>query len=169
MRVIFGNIDIFLANRLNHNVFANRNGYLVIALQIAVLVSRLAHALHGIHHIGLLHFDSFAKLVRPGRVFCEFSQNIRERNQRYDRFVITQFRIFNGFRKVIPLQVPMGLGKSGCARNVITMHRRIQDMHQKRIRVKRNRRHKCVQFRWRVAGLGICHQRERDYRNEQWN
>ena len=120
-RVIFGNINIFLLNGLNRDIVVNRHSNLVVALQIAVLVSGLAHALHGIHHIGLLHFDGFAKLVRPSRVFCEFSQNIRERNQRYDRFVITQFRIFNGFCKVIPLQVPVGLGKSGCIREVIAM------------------------------------------------
>jgi hypothetical protein len=84
MRVIFGNINIFLANRLNHNVFANRNGYLVIALQIAVLVSRLAHALHRIHHVCLLHFDGFAKLIRPRSVLRELFQDIGERNQRYD-------------------------------------------------------------------------------------
>jgi len=79
-RIIFGNIHIFFADRLNRDVFVHRHRNLVITIQIAILVGYPAHSLHGIHHIGLLHFNRFAELMRPCRIFCQLAKYIRERN-----------------------------------------------------------------------------------------
>ena len=64
-RVIFRNIHIFFTNRLDSNIITDRHGNFVVTLQIAILLGDLAHSLHGVHHVRLLHFDSFAELIRP--------------------------------------------------------------------------------------------------------
>ena len=79
-RVIFWDINVFFASRLNPDIIINFNFNLVIAIQIAVLVSDLAHALHRIHHVSLLHFNGFAKLICPCGILCKLAKYIRERD-----------------------------------------------------------------------------------------
>lgn len=81
-RVVFRNVHIFFANRLNRHVVINLHSNLIITIQIAILVGNLAHSLHCIHHIGFLHFDRFTELFCPRRIFCKLAEDIRKRDKR---------------------------------------------------------------------------------------
>ena len=79
-RVVFWNIHIFFTSRLNPDIIVNFNFYLIIAIQIAILVSHLAHTLNSIHHIGFLHFNRLAQLLCPSRIFRQLTKYIRKRD-----------------------------------------------------------------------------------------
>ena len=100
-RIVFRDVHIFFANRLNRNVIINGHCNFVITAQIAISVSNPTHSLHGIHHIGFLHIHGFAKLFCPSGILRHFTEHIRERNKRYHRFVEFQISSFNGTRQTI--------------------------------------------------------------------
>ena len=160
-RIVFGNINVFFADRLDRHILINRHSNLVITIQIAILVGNSTHSLHGIHHISLLHIDGFAKLFCPSGILRHFTENIRERNERNHRFIIFQFGSFNSISQIVALQISMGTCKSGRTRNVLDIHRGIQHVDQQRVGVKRNRRDQRIEFRRRVTGLRICKSRKK--------
>jgi hypothetical protein len=85
-RVIAGNVDYLGIGLLDYDhlfIFHHLGFYLhlLAGFQVALLLGLRAHALHGIHHVGLLGQNSISKIRRPLDIICKSFDDIRKRGQ----------------------------------------------------------------------------------------
>jgi hypothetical protein len=85
-RIIAGNVDYLGVSLFDydHLFIFHRLGFylqLLAGLQVALLLGLRAHALHGIHYVGLLGQNGISEIGRPLDVICKPFDDIRKGSQ----------------------------------------------------------------------------------------
>jgi hypothetical protein len=85
-RIIAGNVDYLGVSLLDYDHlfifhYLRLDFHLVAGFQIPLLLGFRAHALHGIHYVGLLGQNSISEICRPLDVICKPFDDIRKGSQ----------------------------------------------------------------------------------------
>jgi len=117
---------------------------LLVRFQVAFILSLLAHALHGIHHVALLRQERVAQIGGPLDVVCQALYHVGQTSQGLDAWIPRLLRRSIGERFVLQsrvlrkplLELDDLEGIRGCR----------QHLGQQRVWIKGNGRHERIQL-----------------------
>jgi hypothetical protein len=94
--VVAGHIDDFWASLLDDDnllIFDDLGFHFLLfaGLQVSCVLSFLAHALHGVHHVALLRKKSIPKIRRPLDVVSQLLDQVRQSRQGLDAWIPVLF------------------------------------------------------------------------------
>src|SRR6267378_4112083 len=149
--IVGGHVDDVGARRLDHDRLALRDDFFLRGrLEVARLLSALAHRLDGVEHVLLLVHVRVAQRRRPGEVLVHVSQHRGKLRDCLDAGI--PGLLIDSLGKLLALQIGVLLHPTLRFHDLNRIRGGREDLRNQRVRIERDGRHQLLQLLGSLAG-----------------